>query len=230
MKIILIAYAGLCIYVIFYSQTRAGWIALSISFIVFSYLSRIRVKMILVGIVTLTILFILGQTAIIQSVIKKRLVEQTIQQQDSSLKKRFERWEIAIATFQEHPIFGSGWGGHFYIKPDGALSKNSISPLPRWHNSFFGILSQLGILGILTYYMIWLQIGRHVWRSWKSVNNSNDRHILAGLISAVLSAFIYSLGEQQFYRIETGSVSWFTVGLLIAYARFVTLQAAENSI
>ena len=48
-----------------------------------------------------------------------------------------------------------------------------------------------------------------------------DRLILSGLISAVLSCFVYSFGEQQFYRIETASLSWFITGLLVVYTSFI---------
>jgi len=41
------------------------------------------------------------------------------------------------------------------------------------------------------------------------------------MIASVVAIFVYSLGEQQFFAIETASFSWFIVGLLLFYAHCI---------
>ena len=163
----------------------------------------------------------------IEKIIRHRVFEQTIDQQDSSLQARLGRWETAINIFKAHPLIGSGWGGYLLRRPDGYMSDTSISALPRWHNSFFEILSQLGLLGVLTFYGIWIRLGKLAMQARcliKDNKDNKDNILLSGLIAAVLSCFIYSFGEQQFYKIETASVSWFVAGLLVVCVNIIMAE------
>lgn len=215
---------------LFYSQTRTGWIALSFAFVVYAFLSEKRIKFIIVSSIFLILtIAIYANTKTVSSIISHRIVDETFDKQDSSLQTRFQRWETAKSTFSEYPLTGTGWGGYLVELPDGTLSEESIDILPRWHSSFFEILSQLGLIGVLSFYWIWLRIGKIFFNAWKSARERQDRTILCGLIAAVVSIFVYSFGEQQFYKIETASVSWFITALLIAYARFLNASIMNST-
>jgi len=206
--------------ILLYSQTRSSWIALTLSLVVFMILTQQRFKSFFyIGAVLLLL------TATVGSERAKSLIEERIERtgtvQDSSFRKRTERWDRAIRTFRAYPLTGSGWGGNLPPKVGGGVETTSGPALPRWHNSFFEILSQLGFFGVLTYYWIWFRIFKRSFVLCRAVTDE-DRLILSGLISAVLSSFIYGFGEQQFYKIELASVAWFTAGLLVAYSSFIT--------
>jgi O-antigen ligase len=213
----LLIFIILCLYIVFYSVTRTAWVSVFISSLLFAFLSK---KKVYLG-VALTILatfMLLTSAEQIKSIFKHRIIEQTIERQDSSLKNRLERWEIAKKTFKAYPLTGSGWGGYL-----ARLKKNQedevLSGHPVWHNSFFEILSQLGLLGTLAFWWIWYKIFRIGFKAWKNARDQKDKIVLSGLISAVTCILVYSFGEQQFYRIETASVSWLIVGLLVAYIK-----------
>ena len=108
------------------------------------------------------------------------------------------------------------------------MSDTSLSILPRWHNSFFEILSQLGLLGVLTFYWIWIRLAKLAMQARNLIEDNKDNILLSGLIAAVLSCFIYSLGEQQFYRIEIASVSWFVAGLLVACVNIIMAKSGAR--
>lgn len=218
-----------CLYVLFYSETRTAWISVSISSLIFVLLSKKKVYLgfALIMLVAALIFFTESAEQII-SIIEHRAGEETIERMDSSLQDRLERWEVARKIFEAHPLTGSGWGGYLTPLKDGSVSDVSSRGLPTWHNSFLEILSQLGIFGTLVFYWIWYRIFKLSYTAWRECNGSKDKLILSGLISAVVSMFIYSFGEQQFYRIETASVSWFIIGLLVFYARNVTAPKVVN--
>jgi O-antigen ligase len=224
LKIVLLFYAFYFVYILFLSQTRTGWISLSVSLIALMILSRKRLKYIMFVSLIAILFLAIGELDFIQQVVKSRLIDQTIDNPDSSLQARYSRWDNAIATFKQYPLTGSGWGGYLPLIAKGRVADKPWPALPRWHNCFFEILSQLGIFGVLAFYWIWLKIGKFALVSWKSANDKRDTIILAGLISAVFSVFVYSMGEQQFFRIQTASLSWFLVGLMIAYGRLTRLQ------
>jgi O-antigen ligase len=214
---ILILLIGIYVCVLFFSETRSGWIAFSISLLTFGLLAKKIRQIAMAGMVVALIIVISGESHVFESIVKHRIIEQTIEQPDSSLEKRLERWEIAKRTFMAHPVFGSGWGGYLLPLGAGGTRNASVSLLPRWHNSFYELLSQLGIVGMFCFFWIWYRVGRMSIARWRSTKDLKDRVCLAGLISAGLSCLIYSFGEQQLFAIETASVSWFVVGLLVAY-------------
>jgi O-antigen ligase len=222
----LILFMGASLYAVFFSQTRGGWISFLISFMVYCVLARIKVKVVLIFSILLVVLMFSGKQEAIKSIIGHRIMDQTIDAPDSSLEKRLERWEIAISTFRTHPFLGSGWGGYLAPSKNGRVGRSSYAALPRWHNSIFEILSQLGLPGIFGFCWLWLRIGKLSSCAWRLAMNFKDGAILSGLIAAVVSILIYSLGEQQFYRIQTASVSWFIAGLLLAYGRLANPNAA----
>lgn len=214
------------LYSLFYSKTRSGWIAFCFSLFLFFSLSGKRMKMIVASGILVLLVVLSGQMREIESIIESRMVGETLEYQDTSLQKRLWSWEIAKKTFEAHPLFGSGWGGYLIPLADGRLSDTSIRVLPRWHNSFYEILSQLGLFGVFSFYWLWFRVGKISLTAWKKVRRSKEGVMLAGLFSAVIAAFIYSFGEQQFYRIETASVSWFMTGLLLFYAQKVKAELA----
>jgi len=205
--------------ILLYSQTRSAWIAFTLSVAVFMILTRRRLKMFFyVGALLLLLTTAVGSNRS-KNLITER-IEYTGSEQDSSLKKRTDRWDRAIRTFWTYPVTGSGWGGNLPPKAGGGVGTTSWTALPRWHNSFFEILSQLGLFGVLSFYWIWFRVFKRSFVVCRAATDE-DRLILCGLISAVLSCFIYGFGEQQFYRIETASVSWFITGLLVTYSFFI---------
>ena len=229
LKGFLIVFAGFSLFALFSSQTRSGWISFSISFILYCILTRIKLKAAVVLSVLVMLLMFIGKDQIVKSIVKHRIMDQTIEQQDSSLEKRLERWEIAMSTFRTYPLLGSGWGGNMIALGNGKVSGSSHPALPRWHNSMFEILSQLGLLGILGFSWLWLRIGKLSLRAWRGATDSEDRTVLSGLVVAVLTSIIYSFGEQQFYRIQTASVAWFVAGLLMAYVHLLQSGVEERS-
>ena len=214
--------------ILLFSQTRSGWIALVVSVAVFMILTQRRLKMFFyIGALLLLVTVAVGSESA-KTLINAR-IERTGTVQDTSLRKRTDRWDHAIRTFQAYPLTGSGWGGYLPPQAGGGVGNRSWPALPRWHNTFFEILSQLGFLGIVTFYWIWFRIFKRSYVAWRTAVEE-DRIVLSGLISAVLSCFVYSFGEQQFFRIESAAVSWFTVGLLVAYSSFIIpLDKVERS-
>lgn len=224
LRTILLTFVGISFFILFYSQTRTGWGSFLISFIVFATLAR-KKRLLFVVVPLLSVVIALSSLApSIKQIVSHRVFEQTIDQQDSSLQKRLDRWEVAINTFKAHPLIGSGWGGYLERRTGRYMSDTSLSILPRWHNSLFEILSQVGLLGAITFFYIWIRLGKLAMQTRNLIEDNKDNILLSGLIAAVLSCFIYGFGEQQFYKIETASVSWFVAGLLVACVNIITTK------
>jgi len=208
-------YLGVVTYSAFLSQTRSGWIALAVGILLFTILirKRIFVAISLFFVVAIFVYAPLGENA--HLVARRRIIDETLVDPDRSLRKRFDRWENAWEVFKHYPITGTGWGSFFIPIGKGRLSNRSLPFLPRWHNSYLEILSQAGLFGLISFVWVWYTLLTH---SFKEIIKKNGRcqELLIGLTCAVASCLVYAMGEQQFYRIETASLSWFLAGLLVA--------------
>src|SRR5262249_52106273 len=56
---------------------------------------------------------------------------------------REERWDFALETFRQNPLFGVGFGGYF-------KSQDQLTP----HNFWLYMLSQMGLLSIISIYAL----------------------------------------------------------------------------
>lgn len=73
---------------------------------------------------------------------------------DRESQSRFEFWELALANFSEHPIFGIGWLGFRFIYHD-ELFRNSGRP-ERYsylnaHNVYVQLLCETGVVGTVLF-------------------------------------------------------------------------------
>ena len=154
----------------------------------------------------------------LEDVVTHRIVDETLKP-DHSLRDRYSRWDAAWATAKTYPFTGSGWGGLLHVTVDGTVGDTSISLLPLWHNSYLEIMSQLGFPGLLAFLMLWGKIikveGMSLFRSKQSAQSMLN----TGLFVGVITCLIYALAEQQFYRIETASHTYFLAGLLLAASK-----------
>ena len=211
-------------YIVFYTQTRTGWFSLIICLLIYAYLLKIKLKIFVLTTIAVVLLFGFGQLYYVNKVLQKRIIEQTIEKPDSSLEKRFYRWNTAVKVFMTSPVFGKGWGANYYLKNNDRISDKSYPSLPNYHNSFFEILVQLGVLGVLSFYGIWLASLKHGYEVLTRAYNHEYKQYLIGFFCASISCLIYSFGEQQFLKIETASISWLVLGCMLGLCRLMIIE------
>jgi len=226
-KIVISLYMCTVVYVLFLSQTRTGWGALIAGSGLLVFMTK--KKMIAVAASTILLIGLMfspaGQT--VERVVTQRIVEQTINP-DSSLRERYSRWEGAWDTAKTYPFTGSGWGALLPLAWDGTVGDTSTPLLPLWHNGYLEVMSQLGIPGLVVFLLLWGKIMKVEGLRLYRLPRLKQPPINVGLFVAVVACLIYALAEQQFYRIETASHTYFLAGLLIASSNILKTQKAEN--
>lgn len=201
------------LYAAFLSQTRSAWGALVAGTGTLIFLTRRRVLLSAAIVLLALVVMKLPAGKEIQHTIEHRIVEQTFNP-NSTLQTRLDRWEIAWATVKSYPLTGSGWGGWLPLQSDGSAGDTAIELLPRWHNSYLEILSQIGAPGLLVFLLLWGKILKT--EGMRLMSPGGREMVNAGLFAGVVACLTYALGEQQLYRIETASHTYFLAGLLIA--------------
>jgi putative inorganic carbon (hco3(-)) transporter len=83
-------------------------------------------------------------------------------QQDKSASDRLIAWKAGFEMFEHNPIFGVGPGCYILGWPDELKEKYGT---PRSaHNTFFQVLGELGLLGLITFGLFMLSSFGVVWR------------------------------------------------------------------
>lgn len=116
----------------------------------------------------------------------------------SGAKDRLDAWQIGIQGFKEKPIFGWGWENYNvifnqYYNP-WYLSKGMASTwFDRSHNQIVDVLSLTGIVGCLSYLIIFVAIFWLLFRKARLLNDLKQKVSLILLGFMLLSYFIQNL-------------------------------------
>ncbi len=215
LKALLIGYMGTIVYLLFLAQTRTAWVALVVGIGIFLLFTRRRIIAVAVTLLIVAGIMFSPKGEEVETVLRYRIVGQTLTP-NSALQERYTRWEGAWETAKAYPLTGSGWGGVLPVMSDGTVEGSSMSFLPLWHNSYLEVLSQLGFPGLFAFLLLWWKIMRTEGKNLFFSPMFKRATINRGLFIAVLGCLIYALAEQQFYKIETASHSYFLAGLLLS--------------
>jgi O-antigen ligase len=123
-------------------------------------------------------------------------------------------WQEAVRLIMENPIFGRGFGVEnkiFALKFTTHQARGQISYV---HNSYLGMLIQLGIVGLIIFYLplfillfkeLFYKHRGDVYRLRLALRSS----LIAGLLCCLYESWIYSVGNSQTFPF------WITVMLLL---------------
>lgn len=137
--------------------------------------------------------------------------------------------KMAYAVFKDHPFLGGGyWNFGDYSLLQYQFTVPGSSQLfwnPRsTHSSFFRILADLGLVGMVLWLSLLALTGREIWRAWKVTSrNLGDR--AHTFVRALAFTFLLQLAYGFYAEMELEKIFWVTLGLAAA-ARIVS----ENSI
>ncbi len=217
--------------------SRSGWIATLFIVLIMGYFSYKNVfiknkrKILFLSVFILIVL----TTTYLNSVSFKKVVDKSLFEPFSeaanpytgrfwSTKLRLEAYSAAMSAFQKHPILGVGFFNfHFY---GGAKNYLALLPdlpalnYPETNNILLTILSETGLIGLITItYMIFVH-GRYILRISRTLEGKN-KNMLIGFFSTTVGILISYMFISKF----TYNFLWFFLGLYIA---FVNSQERES--
>ena len=130
---------------------------------------------------------------------------------DSTARWRYQIWSDALRQSSAHPWEGKGLGNYFEMR-DGRGHLVTVS----LHNQYVQLIYQVGVMGLLFYAGLVVQVFRRLRRMRAEATHRQD-HLLALLALAVLAgATAYYLTYGFDY------VTWLYVGLGLAAAQSYT--------
>ncbi len=146
---------------------------------------------------------------------------------------RVDAWVIILRISQESPLFGLGFSNYYWYTP--------LFPIRGWpvsfnsHSQYIDLIAQVGILGLLCFFWVFLALGRVGWNLKNRFPDGFARAytsgVLAGLAATLVAAFlvdwvlpfVYNIGFNGF---RASILPWIFFGGLISLEQID--RATEN--
>jgi O-antigen ligase len=128
---------------------------------------------------------------------------------------RFEVWPLALDLISDKPIFGYGFG----IEDKLLGLKGFVlheHPGGYFHNSYLGMMLQLGILGFIIFFgplfmLLFKELSLRQASQASLLRYALRASLMAGLICGIFESWLYSVGNTQTFPY------WIMVMLLVFY-------------
>lgn len=125
---------------------------------------------------------------------------------DPSAAHRVELWDHAMDLFEEHPVFGIGFGGFGFTVPAGELTDT--------HNFYMKTLSEEGVVGIVLLAFVFLRALLSGWRLYRRGASPFQQGLGFGFLGAVIACMITNLFGDRFSYFALGGYFWVFWGLV----------------
>jgi O-antigen ligase len=180
------------------SFSRGGWLSLATAAaILVSFWLRIKLRTILITVVTFTVIFFSFQEEIFIALgrnntdseggFSNTISSVTNISTDASNLERINRWSCAVRMFREKPLLGWGPGTYmFYYAPFQKSSERTIISTNfgtngNAHSEYLGPLSEQGLLGMAIVIILFFAILFMGYRLYYSVKDRNMRILACGV-------------------------------------------------
>jgi len=130
----------------------------------------------------------------------ERLQSATNVTTDASNLERINRWSCAIAMFEQRPIFGYGPGTYAFEyapfqEPENlTIISTNFGDMGNAHSEYLGALSEMGILGLLSFIGIVVAIFFSMISLYNKlpVTDRKNRVLVMGMIAAHTTYFVHA--------------------------------------
>lgn len=215
------------------SYSRAAWVSLAVSLIVFLILKlKIDYRIVLAGIVVLAAVYFVYSFEIFMKLEKNRQDSsknymehiQSISNisTDASNLERINRWQCAIRMFEEKPVFGWGPGTYqfkyapFQRSSEKTIISTNAGDRGNAHSEYIGPLAEAGCLGLLTILAIVVLISYTAVKIYKRSDSKNIRFIALTALISLVTYFIHGL-LNNFLDTDKASVPfWGLTAIIVA--------------
>lgn len=148
-RLLRIVYVALAIFLIAMSQSRTGWIATGLYFVIAAIVWIVQAFAPKDALVISATIMVALVAAIIGATLILPLLFQAIGK-DVSLTGRQEIWSAVIAAALQHPILGYGYSGFFtgMTGPSASVSVAANFVVPHAHSGYLNVWVEQGLIGV----------------------------------------------------------------------------------
>jgi O-antigen ligase len=117
---------------------------------------------------------------------------------DSSATERVQSWQGTLRDFKNHPIFGYGINGYWFI--DG---------------QYFRTLVELGLVGMSIFLYMLYQIGKFLLAAHRIAGDNFSKGLTMGLFAGFMGLLVHCIGSNTFIVVRIMEPFWFLMGIAV---------------
>lgn len=205
-----------------YNGTRGAWVAVFVTFLVYSLFKMKENKKIAMGI--LAVCLIGGILAVNIPMVKVRV--QSIAHYQSSSDDRISLWTSAWHMFQDYPVLGIGPGNFPVVYASNYILPQAKEPnLVHAHNNFIHMLAEMGIIGEIAFVYMFGYILFAMYYRYRL--NPQDTWTIAAFIITI-SLLTQGLTEYNFGNSNVIRMYWFMMGLTYAAENLYNIPKSQR--
>ena len=136
----------------------------------------------------------------------------------TSLSSRTEKWRTGLQYFMERPLQGFGFGTEDQLFAyHGVHASSYIRTGSYFHNSYLGLVLQVGLVGALLFYMpLGVLLFKEIHVSFGNQHDPLRTSLLAValtcMVAAIVSSDLYAMGNVKAFPF------WISIMLLVRYS------------
>ena len=138
-----------------------------------------------------------------------------ISKSDDISNGRKPLYDLAIKNWKDYPVFGKGWGS-FSIDAD-VYSERYHTRYIEAHNDYLQMLAEMGIIGLIAYMYIVINIIKDAHRSMKRAESNDTKSFTSFVFLYILFFLLYGLTGHPLHTELT-------------YALFIILSVQRTTI
>jgi putative inorganic carbon (hco3(-)) transporter len=146
-----------------------------------------------------------------------------------TLVLRLAIWRVTLRMLGDHPLFGAGISGYQTVMAH--YRTRNLHPEPYAHNIFLTTWSEVGLIGLAAFVVIFFGL---LWRAWRSFGSGGDIYqpLLWGIFAAWVVLGIHGLVDSPYWKNDLSLEFWMLAGLevvAIEAVRAVAVTAVPRS-
>ena len=130
---------------------------------------------------------------------------------DPSTSVRLRSWGHAFEAFKQLPLLGHGVTGFGFIDAQ-----------------YFRILTEGGLLGLLSFGALMCLLMRHTWRAGVRLSTPLWRGMAGGFFAALVGLLVHAIGANTFIIVRIMEPFWLFAGLVMVAPLIEDSEASEG--
>ncbi|MBU1076015.1 MAG: O-antigen ligase family protein [Spirochaetes bacterium] len=144
--------------------------------------------------------------------------------------RRWQIWSVALKMIKDHPVIGVGHGNFNTYYVNYMDKKNWREPSGHPHNDFLSIYLSTGLIGFISYLLLWFLIIKKGIASIRKTEDEGSNYI-TGLLSGIVAFMVAGLSQNYFTDSENSMLLWFFISALaVLYYRNTPKRTVQDKI
>ena len=145
---------------------------------------------------------------------------------DASNLERLNRWDSALALWEERPFFGWGPGTYQFVYAPFQKSQNitiistNNADGGNAHSEYLGPLAEQGVLGSINFFALLFVVSSLAFRLFRTIKDPEKRLLVLGLYLGLMTYFIHAVLNNYLDTDKASAPFWGFIAALVAIDLF----------